>query len=189
MATEKQSWLQFPLVTALMIFDRVQQLKAAKTSVDCFFDQNWPNKHLIIFNTTNCPLLPRNRFKKRRPGLEILLKAMTTQKMISLCFHNSNGEWCLNWMPDCYYATNYIETHLAHRDKKTIVIFKNKQLRSLISNQTKIINDPNIFPCWSFYRYFPVDFESSKSLFSQFIFQSYVDNPANLVTKFVDEVA
>lgn len=166
-----------------MVFDRPQQITAARASVACFFNQTWPCKELVIFNTTEHAL---RCWWFRQPCLEIRLKPRLPERMLSICMENSNGEWCANWLPDCWYDPGYLALHMEHRDKQRLVLFKQKQVYSLTDKKFVVVSGHAI-PAWSFYRHNPVDFEA-KPLAEQFTDILEVDNPANLIVKFASEI-
>jgi hypothetical protein len=166
-----------------MVFDRPQQITAARASVDCFFAQTWPCKELVIFNATAHRLLP---WWSRRRALEIRLKPRLPHRMLALCMENSNGEWCANWLPDCWYDPGYLAAHMKHRDKQRLVVFRQKQVFSL-TNRKFVVVTGHAVQSWSFYRHCPVDLEG-KPLAEQFTDILEVDNPANLIIKFASEI-
>lgn len=183
MAGNELSWTEQPLVTGLMIFDRPGQYRGAQYSVESFFGQSWPRKELVIFNATALKLVPT--FGPRRAINEIKLRACSHELAVSVCAANSNGEWCVFWEPDCIYDGNYIGTHMAHRDKQRLVVFKHRQVYSLSDHQIAILSDEAL-DAWSFYRHMP-DF--SKPLQPQFAHVLKLDNPANAIVQFVREIA
>lgn len=166
-----------------MVFDRPQQIAAARASVACFFAQNWPCKELVIFNATAHPL---RRWWEHR-CLEIRLKPRPPERMLSLCMENSNGEWCVNWLPDCWYDPTYIGAHMEQRAKDHLVVFRQKQVYSLVDKRFVVLTTTDI-PAWSFYRHYPVDLEAKAPLTEQFAKVLEVDNPANLIVKFASEI-
>jgi hypothetical protein len=177
------SWTEKPVVTGLMVFDRPQQVVAARSAIQCFLDQNWPFKELVIFNATQHALVP---WWKRLNVREIRLKPRKTNEMLALCAENANGEWLVNWLPDCWYHPDYLLSHMHHRDKQRIVVFRHKQAYALKDKKTVIVSNDSVL-CWSFYRHFPVDFVN-KPLIEQFTHVALVDNPANLIVKFASEI-
>lgn len=182
----EKNWLDFPLVSGLMVFDRPQQLVSAKASVECFFSQAWPNKELVVFNATPYPVVTP-RWWQDRKCLEIRLRRRSTAQMEALCLENSSGEWCLNWLPDCWYSPDYIKTHLQHRDKEQLVTLRHKRVYALREKKLVGISNESV-PCWSFYRYFPVDYESKTAVPAQFNGIIEVDNPSHLIVKFAREI-
>lgn len=166
-----------------MVFDRPQQIAAARASVACFFAQTWPCKELIIFNATEHRL---QRWWTRR-CLEIRLKPRLPERMLALCMENGNGEWCANWLPDCWYDPGYVTAHMEQRDKQRLTLFKQKQVYSLKDRRFVVVSGHAI-PSWSFYRHYPVDLESKMPLPLQFSNVLEVDNPANLIVKFASEI-
>lgn len=170
-------------MTGLMVFDRPQQNVAARSSIACFFSQNWPCKELVIYNTTCQRLIPW--WKHRRRALEIRLKLRLPGQMLGLCAENANGEWLMNWMPDCWYDPNYISTLMQHRQKNRLVLLRNKHVYGLKDRKTLIVSDDSVL-CWNMYRHFPVNFETP--IIEQFTELEALNNPAHLIVKFAREI-
>lgn len=164
-----------------MVFDRPQQLVAARASVDCFFSQRWPNKELVVFNATPYPLTP---WWRRRRAREIRLKPRQPGEMLAICAENANGEWCVNWQPDCWYHPDYLSMHMRHREKSTLVLFQHQHVYSLRERELSIASG---YDNWSFYRHFPIDFVN-KVLVEQFPTVMRLDCTANLIVKFAREI-
>lgn len=104
--------------------------------------------------------------------------------MLELALENSIGEWCLNWLPDCWYHPDYLEHHLKRRAKNRIVLFRHARIYSLKDHKMVIANGG--VPSWSFYRYFPVNMQTSLS--EQFEDILRLNNPAHLLVKFAREI-
>jgi len=177
-------WIEQPLVSALMVYDRPGKSTVAAESIASFFRQDWPFKELVVFNATDERIAPV--WWRRLNYREIKLRPRTPAKMLELCAENADGEWCLNWHPDCVYRADYIRTHMSRRDKLKLVMLCRKQAYSLSENRLAAVTGADI-PCWSFYRHHGVDF--CLDLQSQFSEVEVIDNPANLVTKFAREIA
>lgn len=182
MTENAPSWTEYPVVSGLLVFDRPQQVDAARASVNCFFDQSWPNKELVVFNATRHRLTPWYRKRRYR---EITLKPRFPAEMLALCAENANGEWVMNWMPDCWYDAEYIKTHMEHRAKNRLLVLRHKQVYSLTDRKLLIVSNDSVL-CWSFYRHIPVKFD--KPILDQFEDVAYLDNPAHLVVKFASEI-
>ena len=188
----KFDWVTLPPVTAIMVFDRPQQFTAARASVENFFAQNWPYKELIVYNTTQHSLFPVWRewlanfpLCSARRSLELRLRPLPLPDILKLCVANSNGEWCLIWLPDCWYHPDYIKFHMEHRDKQRLVTLRRKQVFALADRTLATVLDDTI-PCWSFYRHVPVNF--AEPLPNQFTGVVTLDNPAGLLIKFAREL-
>lgn len=166
-----------------MVFDRPQQAKAARASVNCFFSQSWPNKELVIFNATPHSIIPW--WRRWQNFNEIRLKARFQSEMLALCVENANGEWVVNWLPDCWYHADYVTSHMRHRGKDQFVLFRHKHVYALKDRKLVVVSNESV-TSWSFYRHFPVNFE--KPLIDQFNRVVQVDNPANLIVKFAREI-
>jgi len=165
-----------------MVFDRPQQIAAARASVRSFFSQNWPYRELVIFNSTEHRLLP---WWRKERCLEIRLKHQQPHEMLKLCAENANGEWFVNWLPDCWYDDQYLRCILKHREKGRLVVLKHKRVYSLAAKKLAVVTNSDI-PCWSFYRHFPVNFELP--LAPQFGDVMEVNNSAHLIVKFAREI-
>lgn len=177
------TWLEFPLVSGLMVFTRPEQLVAARASVESFFAQDWPHKELVVYNSTKC------RFKSHWPSArrvrEMNLRAISLPRMEQLCLENADGEWCLKWLPDCVYEPGYIGAHMAQRDKQRLTVMGRVQALALSTNELLTIAGL-CAPSWCFYRHHTVDF--AQELSSQFASVEVLSVQASLVTKFACEV-
>lgn len=168
-----------------MVFDRPQQITAARSSVECFFAQNWPFKELVVYNATRHRLIPW--WKRRAHALEIRLKLRLPGQMLGLCAENANGEWLVNWSPDCWYDPEYLGTLMQHRHKSRLVLLRNKQVYSLKDKKVLVVSNDSVL-CWSLYRHFPVNFEAKMALTEQFTDVDKLNNPAHLIVKFAREI-
>ena len=166
-----------------MVLDRPQQATAARASIECFFAQKWPHKELIIFNSTGHRLVDSCPWRYR----EIELRQRQPAQMLSLCFENSNGEWCLHWMPDCWYHSKYTEYHMAHRHKTHLTVLRNHRVFDL-KNKRLVPSSDKTAVHWSFYRHFAVELESAVPLEKQFNVVDELDNPSGLVVQFAREI-
>jgi len=167
-----------------MVFDRPQQITAARASVDSFFAQKWPHKELVIYNATRHRLLPW--WWRRRNTQEIRLRQRLAGQMLALCAENANGEWLMNWMPDCWYDPDYVGTLMRYRHKSRLVTASNKQVYALKDQMLLIVTNDSVL-CWSAYRHFPLNFESPQPLTEQ-VAVNKIDNPAKLIVKFAREI-
>lgn len=169
-----------------MVFDRPQQLVAARASVESFFSQSWPNKELVVYNTTPhslslwwrpCRRLSEIRLRPRQPG-----------QMLALCAENANGEWVVNWMADCWYRPDYLGTLMQNRSRTRLSALRSKHVYSLKDHKILVIDDDSL-PCWCAYRHAPLNLESDTPVVDQFSDVFHVDASASLVVKFVREIA
>lgn len=182
MPPARENWAEQPLVTAVLIFTCGDHLHSARASVKSFLAQDWPHKELLVYNATQHSLRPAWWQGSARVR-EIKLRRQSEAWMLQLCFDNAQGEWCLIWLADCYYATNYIRYHMQHRDRLQLVQLRRKTAYILSTRQqATIINDT--IPSWSCYCRRALDF--SKNLPEQFAGTRILDNPAGLLTKFVN---
>lgn len=179
------NWIEYPLVSGLLLFNCQLQVEVARASIECFFDQSWPSKELVIFNTTQLKL---NRWKYRKRCKELRLQQYSYDHAINTCVANSNGEWCANWMHDCWYDPNYLSMHMQLRDKQRPVVFKHARAYSLKQQNMCYLTSSSLVPCWSFYRHYPFNLRSEQPVLDQFSDRICVDNPAQLVVKFVREI-
>lgn len=168
----------------MMVFDRPAQILAARASIDCFFAQNWPHKQLVVFNATAIKL---KRWHDRRNIIEIRLRSRPPHKMLGLCFENSSGEWCFNWLADCWYHPDYVKEHMQRREKSTLLVFINKRVLCLRDNQYVVIENDSV-PAFSFYRHSPIDFDTGRALVDQFAKVMRYENDARLLIKFAKGV-
>lgn len=164
-----------------MVFERPEQLPAAHASIDSFFSQSWPNKELLVFNSTQHSL---RRWWQRRRYRELRLRHRLPGQMLELCLENCSGEWCAGWQPDCWYHPDYLQLHMKHRAKERLVLFKHMRIYALQSRRLMVTNSRDA--CWSLYRHFP--FNPQLPMVEQFEQTARIDNPAHLIVKFVREI-
>ena len=169
------------MVSGLMIIERPGLLKAARIAQRCFFRQTWPLKQLVVFNATGRRL---NFFPKRRV-LEIRLRRLPRAQMLHILRENADGEWCVLWDCDCWYDRSVIDRHMRVAERETAVIFRNITAFSLVDQKGYVISDDRIIH-GSFLRASKIDFENP--FYRQLARLKIVDNPADLVVKFVNRI-
>lgn len=182
MDNNEKSWIDFPVVTGLMVFTNPQQFTAARASVDCFFAQSWPHKELVVFNSTKLKL---SRWWRKTNPTELHLKYTNYAKAIEICRDNSSGEWCFNWFPDCWYEASYVSKFMEFKNKRQLTMLKNVDVFSL-KDQSRATISGSVIECWSIYRHFSVDFNTP--IKNQFPNVVEIDNSPGLIIKFASEV-
>jgi hypothetical protein len=169
-----------PLISGLMAFSRPERRQLAVLSAVSFFKQTWPNKELILFNSTNRPLL----FMPWRGFREIRLRQRAQNQMLNLCAENANGAWLAPWWDDCVYREDYLGT-LAEGARVTagqeiLVMLRNKTVFDKSMNSLSTTESEAIL-CPMFTRSRPVDF--ALRLVDQFKRVEILRNDPELVTK------
>jgi hypothetical protein len=179
------SWIEYPIASGLMAFTRPQQLTAARASIASFYNQDWPNKQMVVYNTTNSKLKPW--FKRWPNFLEIQLSRQSVPAMLQLCRDNAIGEWCFNWLPDAVYDPAYIRAHMDKRAKNSITLLRQQRVYALKDRKLVIVEGHR--DCWGFYRFFPASFTENPVEFrKQFEIVTEIDSAAHYVTRFASEI-
>lgn len=109
-------WLAQPSVTALMVCTSAARRPYAEGAIRCFGEQTWPFRKMLVVNGTGSSW--------DLPGIEqIQVKARHLGELKNIALYNAQGEWCLPWGDDCWYAPTYIEFHMLrrHRDVPTVI--------------------------------------------------------------------
>ncbi len=96
---------------------RKDRIPFARDSIQCFLDQKWPNKQLVVFNSTGDPVGARNESM-----LEIRLRHKPIGEMLNLCRDNADGEWCTTWCDDTLYPPETISLLMERRSPSAVVI-------------------------------------------------------------------
>ncbi len=178
-------WPEYPLVTAVLIAQRTDRLPFARQSIKSFLSQSWPLKEIFVYNATGEKLGLSHKSMR-----EICLRPMPLGTMRNICIENSNGEWCVLWDDDCWYSEDYIEAHMAKRDKETAVTLRSKTIYSVADKCSGVIDDNRIMSL-SFFRLYPAKFQEDGSI-AQFCQQfqkvKVVDNDPRVMVKFVSKL-
>lgn len=164
-----------------MVIERPGLIPAARAAQHCFFRQTWPFKQLVVFNATNKRLnvWPRSRVK------EIRLRRMPVAQMLHILRENADGEWCVLWDCDCWYDRSVLERHMRVAERETAVLFRNSTAYGLSDQRAYVISDDRVLH-GSFLRAAKIDFE--KPFYRQLARLKVIDNPADLIVKFVNRI-
>lgn len=174
-------WPGSLMVSGLMVIERPALLESARIAQDCFFQQTWPYKQLVVFNATDKPL---NRWPQRRVK-EIRLRRLPKPLMLHLLRENADGEWCVLWDADCWYDSTVLDHHMRNAERETAVLFRNATVYSLADKKAYVISDDRI-QHGSFLRLAKVDF--STPFYRQLPRLKVIDNPADIIVKFVNRI-
>ncbi len=172
------SWPEEPMVSALMVVTRPALIEMARKAAECFLDQDWEPKELLILNTTDDPVL-----LFRSAMREYQMRCQSYETALAILRDNAHGEWCVTWDQDCWYAPNVLSTHMANRDPQTTVLFKNKTCYALRNRQDVVISDNRVVHA-SFFRN-GARFHSGTQFWKQTPALKVVDNDPGMVVKFV----
>lgn len=174
-------WPYLPYISALMVVEHLQMLEIAREAQRCFFEQDWPLKQLVVFNSTGKRLnwLPQRHVK------EIKLRRTSRVTALSILRENADGEFCALWDADCWYASSVLRHHVMNLAPDASVVFRDKTCFSLASNKAYIISDDRILH-GSFMRTCQIDF--TKPFYKQTPRVKILDVPSGLVVKFVNKI-
>jgi len=105
------SWRK-PKVSALMITGKnPERYPLARVSLDCFFDQTWSNKEMVIINHGTekvCRVAdPRVKevFVEKFPGV-------TLGDMRNWSIENASGDWCMTWDDDDWHHPTRMQNQM-----------------------------------------------------------------------------
>lgn len=126
------SWRK-PKVSALMITGKnPERYPLARVSLDCFFDQTWPNKEMVIINHGTekvCSVSdPRVKevFVEKGPGI-------TLGDMRNWSIENSTGDWCMTWDDDDWHHPTRMQNQMANARERHIITYM-WQVRCALTN-------------------------------------------------------
>jgi len=121
-----------PKVSALLLTGRcLNRYYLASVAVQCFFDQTWPNKELVIINHGERSLLDNLNPAQCHAVREVKMKrpeGMTIGDLRNLSMDNATGDWLIQWDDDDWHHPLRMETQMEHAAKETVVTF-NWQVR------------------------------------------------------------
>jgi len=114
-------WHMQPYVSGLLCLTEPSRLVLAQKAVDCFVQQNWAHRELVVLNATG-QALPR----LKHPGCDlrtVSLLPKPADALVQLATSLAQGEWCLTWRDDCWFEADYIRAHMlaASKDHQTQV--------------------------------------------------------------------
>jgi len=91
---------------------------AALNSIYCFIRQTWPVKELIVVNSTGVALAPPNADIQEVVGLPLPYGELRNQALAL-----ATGEWIFNWLPDAWYAPEYLDTLLGKANGANVLLY------------------------------------------------------------------
>lgn len=104
-------WHTHPFISCLLLVTDATRIGMALRAVECFNQQTWPLKELVVVNTTGRGLGIKS--------LDILPKsASVLRNMAEEC---AKGEWCVLWRDDCWFDPGYISAVMAEAGKDHVV--------------------------------------------------------------------
>lgn len=112
-----------PKVSAVMLTGKCTERYAlARVAVQCFFDQTWGNRELVIVNHGDQSLVngdPRIReVRIDRPD------DMTLGEMRNLSLDQASGDYVIQWDDDDWHHPKRIETMMEWRDKGQVIALR-----------------------------------------------------------------
>ena len=122
-----------PKISALMITGKnTERYPLARVSLDCFFNQTWPNKEIVIINHGTekvCSVSdPRVKevFVEKGPGV-------TLGDMRNWSIENSTGDWCVTWDDDDWHHPTRIQNQMDYSRESHITTYM-WQVRCALTN-------------------------------------------------------
>jgi glycosyltransferase involved in cell wall biosynthesis len=132
----KSLWTR-PKVSALLLTGRcLNRYCLASVAIQCFFDQTWLNKELVIVNHGEQSLLSGLNPAQQSMVREVRIKrpeGMTIGDMRNISMDSSTGDWLIQWDDDDWHHPLRIETQMGYASPETIVTF-NWQVRCNLLN-------------------------------------------------------
>lgn len=122
-----------PKVSALMVTGKnPERYPLARVSLECFFDQTWSNKEMVIINHGTekvCSVSdPRVKevFVEKGPGV-------TLGDMRNWSIENATGDWCMTWDDDDWHHPTRMQNQMANSRERHIITYM-WQVRCALTN-------------------------------------------------------
>lgn len=117
-----------PRVTCVLPFGEVRRHGLARQSVRMFSAQTYPNKELIIVNTTDKPIFANNDLADYKeimlPGETLSLGAMRNRGIDA-----ATGSWIKHWDDDDVYSPHLLAYMMLHRRPERDALLLRHQIR------------------------------------------------------------
>lgn len=121
----------FPLISCVMLYSDKGQFKSVRSSLSQFLAQSYPNKELIIVNTTGSPIAVSSGSK--RPVVREILKnsgLTDRQKYRDFGIAAAEGSWIFpTWDDADSYDPNFLMYLAGHITPEVDAVFLSRQLR------------------------------------------------------------
>jgi hypothetical protein len=121
-------------VSALMITGKNdERYPMARVAVECFHNQSWQNKELIIINHGAQPVC-----KQKQPNVKEIFVTKGERTLGDLrnwSIDAASGHWCMVWDDDDWHHPNRMELQMDHGKSEHIITFM-WQVRCSMSNNS-----------------------------------------------------
>jgi hypothetical protein len=115
----------------------------AQKAVDCFVQQNWAHRELVVLNATG-QALPA----LKHPGCGLrTARLLPSANMLQLAISLAEGEWCVTWRDDCWFEPDYIRALMSAADKQHLVTASPISVYSLAEQKRKDARTEAL-ECW-----------------------------------------
>ncbi len=103
-----------------MVFTDVTRRDLVDQAIECWRQQDWPYKEMLVINATGRPFISG--------GVRVInIVARYLGELKNLAVDNAQGEWCFPWPDDCLMTPDYMAWHMMRRDRAACVIIQNPQ--------------------------------------------------------------
>lgn len=125
------------LISALMITGKSEErYDLACMAVDCFRDQTWDNKELIVINTS--PSAPWF------DGVENIREFKTDEKPLgelrNLSYEKAEGDYFIQWDDDDYHAPNRMEWQYKHHEEDHLSLLERQVRYDIIKHKGTVFS-------------------------------------------------
>jgi hypothetical protein len=136
-------WHTHPYVSGLLCLTEPSRLVLAQKAVDCFVQQNWAHRELVVLNATG-QALPR----LKHPGCGLrTVSLLPKSDLLQLAGSLAEGEWCVTWRDDCWFEPDYIRAVMDAADKRHVVVASPISVYSL-TEQRRQDARTDLLSCW-----------------------------------------
>ena len=123
-----EGWAQFrdevfaglwrrPKISALLLTGKcVERLALARVAVDCFFNQTWPNKELVVVNHGELSLVDYLPLSQRVAVREVMFtrdEKLFLGDLRNISMSYATGDWLIQWDDDDWHHPSRMEVQFS----------------------------------------------------------------------------
>jgi len=124
-----------PLVSVVMVFGDATRLRTAQRTVQCFVEQTYVRRQMVIINGTDKPVT--NVAWDKIKELPVAKEDLSSLRNIGLT--NADGEWIMPWDDDDWHHPERIAFQMAHRREGMACLLEG-QLRCHVWRSTAFVH-------------------------------------------------
>jgi glycosyltransferase involved in cell wall biosynthesis len=176
-----------PKISALMVTGRcLERYSLTRVAIDCFFDQTWPNKELVIVNHGPWSLTQFMSQERKALVNEVMVyrpEEMTLGDLRNLSMDVASGEWLIQWDDDDWHHPLRMETQFDYADSADTIntlgwqVRCNLQARSAFYDVMPGGQHMSVFYAKDLvHRYEKLNVREDTAFFSSFARRTVIDN-------------